>query len=424
MDWGAPAALGALVEFAELSFVQRLEEEGGYLPAANCIAWRCSSLVNTAAAASSDSEAKLQWLAGRGARLESASDAMYLAAEHGNLAALQLLLQHRGGAAPPDHALYHAAAAGSIATASWLQQAGCTLTGSVFWEAFCRGDLPMVRWLLEAESSRLQFETLAYAIRVWPRDSTADGERLVEAVRLLAAAGWPTGNADGEELVTTAACEGHPWAVCHGLLQLRELHPIAVLRGAAAEHAAAAGCQATLKALVGMSVDAREAWGHRVYITWYKDAARNGDRGTLAWLLRQGLAWGGGVVSAAAIKGAPPAALRWLVEQGRPLYSPEILDILYHLSYASSPRHSPWQQEMKAWMRDCTRRWMIRLCLTTVWLVCVLVVVHALLEELHGGQYGFWASTALNVFVFVVSVVAVLLWSTAVVVAHVQLQAP
>ncbi len=404
VDWCTPAALGALLECAELGFIQRLEEEGGYLPAANDAAWRSSSLVNAAAAAPRDSEAKLQWLAGRGASLELASDAMCMAAEHGNLAALKLLVRCHGGAAPPDHALYRAAAAGSIATASWLQQAGCTLTGSVFREAFGRGDMPMVRWLLEAGSPRWDFQTLAMAISVWPRDSTADGERLVEAVRLLAAAGWPTGVADDEELVTRAARAGHPWAVWQGLLQLRELHPAAVPR-TAARRAAAAGCQATLEALEALH--GREHWGDDVYTDWYAEAAKNGDKGTLAWLVRQRPRWEDGVVSAAADKEAPLPALQWLAKQGLTLSRCEIKRIRRNLGRSSSRQ---WQQGVEAWLSVCSRRWATRLCLATVWLVCVVVVDAALLEEVDGGQFGFWATAAVRVLVCVVILVAAFLW--------------
>ncbi len=308
VDWGSPSALAAVFQHAELGFIQRLEAEGGYLPAANDVAWRCSPLVSAAAAAPRDSEAKLQWLAGREAFLESASDAICKAAEHGNLAALELLVQHWRGGALPDRALSCAAAAGSLATASWLRQAGCTLTSSAFLEAFSRGDLPMVRWLLEAGCPRSESGTLAAAIFVWPRDTAADGQRLVEAVQLLAAAGWPMGIAGAERLFTRAALAGHPWAVWHGLMQVFELHPVAVPRGAAA-CAVAAGCRATLEALVGMGLHKGESWGDDLLTDLYSGAAKSGDRGTLAWLQQQ-VVPGRGVVMEAAVKGAPLPALR------------------------------------------------------------------------------------------------------------------
>ncbi len=355
VNWGAPAALAAVLEHAELGFVQRLEEEGGYLPAANHVAWRCSSVVSAAAAAPSGSEVKLQWLAGRGVCLESASDAMCSAAERNNLAALQLLVQHWGGSVPPSHALLCAAAAGSLATASWLRQAGCTLTCSAFFEAFSRGDLPMVRWLLEAGGPRWESDTLAMAIWLWPQDTAADGERLVEVLQLLAGARWPMGVAGAEGLVKRAAHTGHPWTVWHGLLQIHDLHLIALPRDAAV-FAATAGCCATLEALVGMGLREGGLWGDGDFKTWYSDAAKNGDRGTLAWLQRQGLPWGTGVMFLSAVEGAPLPALRWLVEQGAHLFRGETMSLLDNTGNASCSLHWHLQEDVEVWLRDCVKR--------------------------------------------------------------------
>ncbi len=389
LDWSAPAALAAMVEHAGLAFVQQLEEEGGYLPSANAVAWHCSAVVSAAAAAPRDSEAKLQWLAGRGACLEQASDAMCKAAGHGNLAALELLVQHWRGGALPENPLFCALLAGSISMAVWLRQAGCTLTTSAFNLALHQGNLPMVSWLLEAGSPRGEADTLAEAIRLWPRDTAADGQRLVEALQLLAAAGWPMGVAGAEGLVTRAAHAGHPWTVWHGLLQLFELQPVAVPRGAA-RYAAAAGCRAMLEALVGLGVHEEGLRGDGVLENWYAGAASNGDRGTLAWLRRQRLPWGTVVMFSAAIKGAPLPALRWLVEQGAPLSRWETTSLLRGAS--SLPLRLPLQEDVEEWLRDCSKRWRFRVCPATVWVVCVLGVAVAVCKAVDGGQFGVWAS--------------------------------
>ncbi len=113
----------------------------------------------------------------------------------------------------------------------------------------------MVRWLLITGCPRGGV-TLGQVAGVWPIGCTADGERLLEAVRLLATAGWPAGG-EGEEVgghpLVLAAYGGQPYSVWCALRELLPAGAREVLRRAATG-AVRAGCEATLEALAGMGV--------------------------------------------------------------------------------------------------------------------------------------------------------------------------
>ncbi len=171
---------------AGLGFLQRLEHEGEYLPRANAAAGQSEETVVAAAAAPRDSTAKVQWLAGRGAALGSPA-AVLAATQHGNLEALQLLLLHagrgkaaakRGASAPSIDTLAAVVESGSIPTASWLRQEGCTLQAECFRRAIRRGDLAMVTWLLQTGCPRIGLSPCD-AVRAWPCGTPADSAALV-----------------------------------------------------------------------------------------------------------------------------------------------------------------------------------------------------------------------------------------------------
>ncbi len=350
--WCTGKVLHAVVHQADLPFIQRLEQEGGYLPPPGHEAWSSSSgnsrrrrtgAVYAAASAACDAVGKLQWLAGGyGVRLAE-GDAVEEAAWLGNLDAVQLLLEHcrgqgtggevvealpaamgLGGAVAvlPARALTCAVCSESVPTAAWLHQAADYPMDEVFYLVACaNGDLPMVRWLLDAGCPRQRIG-LGNVMHVWPSGYTAgDGERLLEAVRLLAAAGWPAVGQAGEHPLAMAARGGQPWWVLCGL---RELLPVEhhEVNLEVAKEAAATGCQATLEGLVGMGVCG--VGQGDLQVAWYVGAARRGDLGTLACLRRLGVPLGEGVVAAAVREGAPVPALRWLVVQGAPWSSLEV----------------------------------------------------------------------------------------------------
>ncbi len=307
--WGTMDTLAAVVFRADLGFIQRLEQEGGYLPPVGDQAWSSDYVAGHAACAVVDSTAKLQWLAGRLSRPPMPHHLVEAAVRkpQGNIQALQLLMdqQHSESTHPP----------GADLAAPQPRQGASVLTWHQFTEAFELGDLPLLRWLLEAGCPQHDNwdNRLSVALEYWPNSTPAEGEQLAEALQLLVAAGWPVPVADVSwHPLTKAAEHCHPWAVWRAF-------PPEHARGVpyrAAERAAAAGCHATLEALLlwlGQTTDAR-AWRSMVD-SWYVDAARNGDLGTLAYLRRLGLPMGEGVVQRAAALKAPLPALQWMADQ-------------------------------------------------------------------------------------------------------------
>ncbi len=342
VGWGTPGALEAVVEHADLGFIQQMEAEGGYLPPAHHQCWRKKFVISAAAAAPRGSAAKLRWLAGRGAGL-GVQDAVMRAAERGNLEAVQLLVEHwraRQGAAaaPPDYVLALAAASGSVPTARYLRQAGCGFDQLALHFASTRGHLPMVRWLAEA-GCPIKWDSM---VSVWPRDSAADGEGLLEAMRVVAELGSPMG--DASQLWSTALYAGHPWAVLQGLLQhTGDMPPEGV------GFAAQTGCEATLRALVAANACTEGRPG--LAAVWYVHAACNGDLGTLACLRQLGCPLSEGVVGMAVSEGAPLPALRWLAEKGARWGHDQLADKLSELAaFYPSPRDGE-RREVEAWLR-------------------------------------------------------------------------
>ncbi len=361
--WGTPAALDALLEHAELAFIQQLEEEEGwYLPHAGDRAWdHAKVLVRTAAGAFRDSAGKLRWLESKGARLGEVDSAVVLAAaEKGNLEALQLLKERltargveewwgpRGGAV----ALCAAVRSGSISTASWLRQQGCEIHMQVFMAAIDRGDLPMLRWLLLETSSQIPGIGMIHAVYRWPKKTRADDQRLAEALQLLAGAvSLPTNAASAEALCKTAV-EGRSCAVWRAL---RGLLPATALQhtwcAGVTIAAVATGCEATLEALEIMDIgDEPDPPG--LHSTWYATAAKFGDRGTLSCLQRLGVPLGDRLLVMSITEDTTPLpAMRWLVEQGAPASPDMVRSALEELEFPWQVRQGRERQEVEAWLR-------------------------------------------------------------------------
>ncbi len=358
-SWRTAEALAAVVRHADLPFIQQLEQEGGYLPPPGHEAWSSKAVVRAAAGAQKDAVAKLCWLADRGVQLKP-EDALDMAAWAGNLEAAQLLLarwhpQEEDWALPEECALADAVASGSVPMASWLHHAvGYPLEEAFYRTAGCTGDVPMLRWLMDAGCPREELG-LASVVSLWPSRTPADGQSLLEVVQLLVAADWPMHDEEGQHPLTAAVGGGQPWAVWKALWQLLPVHAQG-LPLCAAKSAAAMGCEAMLEWLVGQAV--YEEYGRDLQVAWYAGAAGRGDLGTLACLQRLGVPLCAGVVAAAVREGAPGPALRWLVEQGVPWSSSEIREALigleerlrYVIAYGSV--HS--QQavgEVKTWLQ-------------------------------------------------------------------------
>ncbi len=354
-----------VLEHADLAFIKAIEmEAGSYLHPAVCPSWHREECACAAAASRKDAMAKLRWLADRGSPLEywESMQPVEAAAGAGNLEAVQFLLERRRMGMRPDQevpnapvlgfALGKAVKSGSIPIASWLRQQGAPLEDTFFMTAARQGDVPMVRWLLIA-GCRRGAGTLGQVVRVWPIGCTADGQRLLEAVRLLEAAGWPAVG-EGEEVgghpLVLAAYGGQPYSVWCALRELLPAGAREVLRRAAI-WAARAGSQATLEALAGLG--ALEGIRPEQAAAMYALAAGNGDRGTLECLLRLGVPLGEGAMAAAVREGSPLASLGWLEGQGAQLGGPEAQELLSGMEDMSLHSDMDCRQRagLEAWLR-------------------------------------------------------------------------
>lgn len=175
------------------------------------------------------------------------------------------------------------------------------MDGDCFEAAFRRGGLPMVRWLLQAGCPRWELGFVRVA-DTWPCDTMADSRQLLEAVQLLADAGWDAGY--------WTQHVRHPWVVFRTLCCMLDV-PV---REEMAYGAGAGGCTEMLEALAGMVLQTDEEQG--LDTAWYNEAAMNGDRVTLARLRRLGVAMRPGLVRRALLCRAALPALDWLVVHG------------------------------------------------------------------------------------------------------------
>lgn len=195
---------------------------------------------------------KLLWLAGRGVPI-GRPFALEAAAGAGNLEALQILYDHwrayEGTAAVvPEEAVLATVRPGHVPTIAWLVQEGAAMDPCFFHEALRRGSVPAVRWLLEAGWPRPEALAVSDAVDTWPCHKATGRAGLVEATRLLAAAGVPVRRKDP---LYSAASRRLPWSMW---CALQELMPEEARQDAvcgSAHLAARAGCEATLEALVG-----------------------------------------------------------------------------------------------------------------------------------------------------------------------------
>ncbi len=379
--WGTEPGepLDEVLKHADLAFLQRMDQEVEHGDGFQYIGerggefLRSEDAVYTAASAPLDSAAKLRWLEARGAPLSAREDFIDFAAQvDNNLEAVQLLFHHwckgnnaaaaDGGAqGRPGCPMLYAEALGHVPTVAWLHHVGYPLASSAFEHAFCQGNLPLVRWLLEAGCPRGQL-IVVDATSLWPVDTLADSGRLVEAARLLVEAGWaPISNADPSNY-TAQACSKHPWMVWRGLMEDVEgvvvVHADVVYKNVST-NGGAMGCIAALEAL--MTSGRREQEYVETHRNdrhlWYADAAQNGDLGTLQCLQQLGfpLQHTPQVVVGALEKGAPLPVLRWLVGQGAMWCRRELCYALLHLKvYYPSPRDTE-RQEVEVWLRELLR---------------------------------------------------------------------
>ncbi len=362
--WSGVEPLAAVLRHADLGLIVRMEQEGGYLPPAGEEFWGSGAAVCAAAGSARESADKLGWLAARGAALGRAG-AVRAAAARGDLEVVQLLVVHLRGQGPgPGEAwqqqavtlsaveslnvILCAVVSRNIPTAMWLEQQGCGLYDGCFLAAFEKGDLAMLRWLMQAGCPRGTLG-VTYAVIFWPNNTDADLEGLVEAVQLLAAEGWPLESV-GLGPIAVAALR-HPWAVWRALLDLGGQQAIEQqLPGNLRYLALYAGCEATVEAVVEQHVS-DEVNGATLECAWYFKAVQNGDRGTLSCLRRLGVPLHGRLLVWGVRHGAPLVVLKWLVEQGAPCCSEVVQDALAELGTGYPAPREQERREVEVWLR-------------------------------------------------------------------------
>lgn len=230
----------------------QMGREAGRLPHAGDEWWSSEAAVCAVAGLARDSVPKLRWLAGRGAALESVR-AVQAAVARGDLEAAQLMAgQWRGDAEQqgplPASVMRSAVESGSVPAASWLlQQQFGVLDQGCFQAAFRRGDLVMVRWLLQVRCPRGTWG-INHAVAAWPGSTAAHAEALMAAVQLLAAEGWPRDSGGGMGALLAAAMR-HPWAVLQAVLGLSGEPAAGQLPQSTLSIVVASGCEATLEAM-------------------------------------------------------------------------------------------------------------------------------------------------------------------------------
>ncbi len=359
-DW---AVLLNALRHADLAVAQWLVDEAGCgLPAAGGggeVAAeegdRTWTELLRAAAESPDAGAKWRWLQQRGG--PSVADAepglvkeLALAAlGAGQVEAVQYLLSVLGAdkvlAVGRDALSEAAGQAGSIPVVECLRQAGLVLSRKAYRGA--AGKLPFVRWLaLEAELSANDFTCtdLGHVITLWPDGTPAHNRELLEAVQLLAGAGFSDWGRDhaGTGLIDFAAQRGDLDLVLYLRRQGAPLNADIYL----IQLAAGAGCVALLEFLAALPDCFKPSAD--LDSTPYVAAARHGDRATLDALRRLGVPWCLENEVAEAVKnlcGEP--ALRWLVENGAPVGSAEDME----WAVAKGVEFGVLGAEAAAWLR-------------------------------------------------------------------------
>ncbi len=280
--------------------------------------------LSAAACSHIDGVAKLKLLQENWAPLDVASVAAATAtaaAGAGELDTLRYMYENVGTVVLADWTLVVTAVrSGSTPAVAWLLQRYCPLDNESLSVAAQRGDLAMVRWLLqEAKLRPGDLDLGRRFIALWPYRSRWDSARLLQAVRLVlqasvaaataplaaAAAGGGGGGPLPLQLTSTlsAAATRGDLDLVRLLVQERELVPDAAVFSAAA----GSGCEALLEWLAARGCpSSADAWVQ-----------------ALACMRRLGVPWDEGVLGAAAGAKVPEPVLEWLKAECAPAEAPE-----------------------------------------------------------------------------------------------------
>ncbi len=309
-----------------------------------------------AAAKATDGVAKLQWLQEQGAPLLTgastrlAQDLALLAVDAGRVEVVQYLLTAWGPAAlvqdPSDQDTFGEAAAKLRSTHMveyLVREAGFVLSHKAYNWAAEVGGLDMIRWLaLEAGVSAAGCD-LSSMVGRWPRNTQADSRALLEAVQLVVGAGCSGWVAEQDAIV--AAARRGDLALAQ-FLHRQQSEPPLVGRCQAA--AVLGGCAA----LVEWMPD-QPGWLASANSP-YRNAARQGDKGTLAALRRLGVPWGDPSVLVWALLEwrCEVPVLRWLAQQGAPVGDTGELQGAVEKAVQSRGLHGDKAAELRSWAAE------------------------------------------------------------------------
>ncbi len=225
---------------------------------------------------------------------------------------LQLLPDGEGArGVDPDYA----AGSGSVPVAACLRDAGLRFSMNAHDKAARKGDVAMVRWLVQEAGVSAEGLDPSKFIELWPKYMTARNRDLLEAVQVLVEVGrckeWYA------KWVLSAAAERGDLALVQ-YLQGQQEQGQRWPGGEALVGVARAGCEVLLEWLVERHPSCCMFGGATG--SPYVLAAEKADRGTLAALRRLGVPWDAPDTVVQAVRhGCELPVLRWLVEQGAPV---------------------------------------------------------------------------------------------------------
>ncbi len=329
-----------VLEHAELGVVQRLVDEGGFqLPGREGAAQTWHEHLQQAAK-SVDGVAKIRWLRERGAPMPDAEgprlkELVLAAAAAGRADTVRYLLslcQLREGSGGGGA---EAAGNGGQSVAQLLRQAGITLPQQLYYIAAGSGNVVLTRWLVLDARVTVSGLNLYDVVQQWPNTTRANSRDLLEAVQLLAGAGY----SPNVPLQYLAARKGNL-----ALYQyLEQRWPIRSPHRQLVRDAASGGCEALLEWLAAQYPRCREQPAAHPY----HSPAKKGDLGTLTAMRRLGVPWCGRNVITKAFDECPLPAVRWLAAQGAPVGKRTVMEfVAKKMRRSADARAARWLQRL------------------------------------------------------------------------------
>lgn len=311
------AVLAAALRHADLSVSEWLVGQGatsgegrGEAASSSLFTDRGAAAELCFAAGASGSVGKVRWLLAHGVPVTELAQALEGAAAHGQLHAVQHLVDECGVQLDTPRAFTAAVSSGHEPTASWLLTRGCTVDGRRALAAAPLSDgLEMMTWLVRKSGVSYSPELTVTDVLVGREMHTAAQRAQVRgAVRLLVSSGIPAGRL----AVLNAAKLGNLHLV--QMLMQESGVPLPHIQPRPWEfHGNTGGCTALIAWLYGAGYEDGDGG------TWaWVAAAQRGDAATVRLLRRRGVGPTEDTLPCAIRKFCALPVLQWLVEQGVP----------------------------------------------------------------------------------------------------------